>query len=116
MTSEVHDALKQVTTLIGDLQVALKDPAFSQVEKKQIRQAVKIQMDMQNTLIFETMQAMVDKINSANGDLQTLMTKMESTSAKLARLAAAIKKVADVVGIASEATAQTISKGLLGGA
>ena len=116
MNPEVHDALKQVTTLIGDLQVALKDPAFSQNEKKQIRQALKIQMDLQNTLIFETMQAMVDKINAANGDLQTLMMKMESTSAKLAKLAVTIKKVADVVGTVADATAKAISSGLLGGA
>jgi chromosome segregation ATPase len=116
MNTETLSALKQVNSLISQLQDALKDPSLTPDEKKLLRQAVNDQMDLQDTLIQDTMQAMVDKINAANADLQQLTAKMESTSQKLARLATAIKKVSDVVGTLGEITAKAISAGLLGGA
>lgn len=116
MNTETLNALKQVNTLIGQLQDALKNPALTPTEKKLIRQAVNDQMDLQDTLIQDTMQAMVDKINSANADLQQLTAKMEATSKKLANLAAIIKKVSDVVGALGEITTKAMSAGLLGGA
>lgn len=116
MNTETLNALKQVNSLIGQLQDALKDPALSPAEKKLVRQAVDDQLDLQDTLIQDTMQAMVDKINVANTDLQQLMTKMEAASDKLAKLAGVIKKVSDVVGTLGEITTKAISAGLLGGA
>ncbi|MBN9382028.1 MAG: hypothetical protein J0H74_14770 [Chitinophagaceae bacterium] len=116
MNTETLNALKQVNTVIGQLQDALKDPTLTPVEKKLIRQAVNDQMDLQDTLIQDTMQAMVDKINSSNADLQQLTAKMEATSQKLANLAAIIKKVSDVVGTLGEITTKAMSAGLLGGA
>lgn len=116
MNTETLSALKQVNSLIGQLQDALKDPALSPGEKKLIRQAINDQLDLQDTLIQDTMQAMVDKIDAANTDLQQLMAKMETTSEKLAKLAGIIKKVSDVVGTLGEITTKAISAGLLGGA
>lgn len=116
MNTETLNALKQVNSLIGQLQDALKDPALTPAEKKLIRQAINDQMDLQDTLIQDTMQAMVDKINAANTDLQQLTAKMETTSEKLAKLAGVIKKVSDVVGTLGEITTRAISAGLLGGA
>ena len=116
MNTETLNALKQVNSLIGQLQDALKDPALSSAEKKLIRQAINDQMDLQDTLIQDTMQAMVDKINAANADLQQLTAKMEAASEKLAKLAGVIKKVSDIVGTLGEITTKAISAGLLGGA
>jgi hypothetical protein len=116
MNTETLNALKQVNSLIGQLQDALKDPALTPVEKKLIRQAISDQMDLQDTLIQDTMQAMVDKINAANTDLQQLTAKMEAAGEKLAKLAGVIKKVSDIVGTLGEITTKAISAGLLGGA
>ena len=116
MNTETLNALKQVNALIAQLQTALNDPALTPQEKKLINQAINDQCDIQDTLIQDSLQAMVDKINSANTDLQGLMTKMEQTSQKLAKLAAGIKKVSDIVGTLAEITTKAISAGLLGGA
>ena len=116
MNTETLNALKQVKVLIGQLQDALKDTTLSPQEKSLIRQAINDQMDLQDTLIQESMQAMVDKINAANADLETLTAKMEKTSEKLGKLAATIKKVSDVVGVLADITAKAMSAGLLGGA
>ena len=115
MNTETLNALRQVNTVIGQLQDALKDPALTPQEKTLIRQAINDQMDLQDTLIQDSMQAMVDKINAANTDLEALTAKMEKTSEKLGKLAAAIKKVSDVVGTLAELTAKAMSAGLLGG-
>jgi len=114
MNTETLNALKQVRLVIGQLQEALKDSTLSPTEKKLLRQAINDQMDLQDTLIQDTMQAMVDKINTANADLQQLTAKMEKASEKLARLAATIKKVSDMVGTLAEITSKAISAGLLG--
>jgi len=49
-------------------------------------------------------------------DIQDLITHMQNTSDKLAKLAAGIKKVSDVVGALAEITTKAMSAGLLGGA
>ena len=116
MNTETLNALKQVNSLIAQLQDALKDPALTPQEKSLIRQAINDQMDLQDTLIQDSMQAMVDKINAANSDLEALMAKMEKVSQKLGKLAATIKKVSDVVGTLAEITKKAMSAGLLGGA
>jgi len=116
MNTETLNALKQVNSLIAQLQDALNDTSLTPQEKKLINKAINDQMDIQDTLIQDTLQAMVDKINAANTDLQDLITKMQKTSDKLAKLAAGIKKVSDVVGALAEITTKAMSAGLLGGA
>ena len=113
MNTETLNALKQVNALIGQLDDALNDPDLTPQERKLIEQAINDQRDLQDTLIQDTLQAMVDKINSANADLGSLTAKMEKTSEKLGKLAAAIKKVSDVVSTLGEITAKAISAGLL---
>ena len=113
MNTETLNALKQVNSLISQLHDALNDPDLTAQEKKLIDRAINDQMDLQDTLIQDTLQAMVDNINKANTDLQSLMKKMEKTSDKLAKLAATIKKVSDAVGTLGEITAKAISAGLL---
>lgn len=113
MNTETLSALKQVNTLIGQLDNALNDKDLTPQERKLIERAINDQRDLQDTLIQDTLQAMVDNINKANTDLQTLMKKMEKTSEKLAKLAASIKKVSDVVGTLGEITTKAISAGLL---
>jgi len=116
MNTETLNALKQVNSLIAQLQDALNDTSLTPQEKKLINKAINDQMDIQDTLIQDTLQAMVDKINDANTDLRDLITKMQKTSDKLAKLAAGIKKVSDVVGALAEITTKAMSAGLLGGA
>jgi hypothetical protein len=116
MNTETLNALKQVNGLIAQLQDAHRDPALTPPEKVLVQQALNDQCDIQDTLIQDSLQAMVDKIDAANVDLQALMTRMQQTSDKLARLATSIKKVSDVVGALSEITSKAISAGLLGGA
>ena len=116
MNTETLNALKQVNGLIAQLQDALKDTTLTPQEKGLIQKAINDQMDIQDTLIQDSLQAMVDKINAANTDLQDLMTRMQKTSDKLAKLAAGIKKVSDVVGALAEITTKAMSAGLLGGA
>jgi len=116
MNTETLNALKQVNALIGNLQDALKDPTLKPQEKTLLKQAINDQMDLQDSLIQDSLQAMVDKINAANTDLEALTAKMEQTSEKLGKLAATIKKVSDVVGALADITAKAMSAGLLGGA
>lgn len=113
MNTETLNALKQVNLLISQLQTALNDPSLTSQEKTLINQAINDQCDIQDTLIQDSLQAMVDKINAANTDLQKLLKKMEKTSDKLAKLAAGIKKVSDLVGTLAEITTKAISAGLL---
>ena len=116
MNTETLNALKQVNGLIAQLQDALRDTGLTPQEKGLIQQAINDQCDIQDTLIRDSLQAMVDKIDAANTDLRQLMAKMETTSEKLAKLAGIIKKVSDVVGTLGEITTKAISAGLLGGA
>jgi len=116
MNTETLNALKQVNGLIAQLQDALRDTTLTPQEKGLIQMAINDQMDLQDTLIQDTLQAMVDNINAANTDLQGLITKMQSASDKLGKLAAGIKKVSDVVGALAEITTKAMSAGLLGGA
>ena len=116
MNDDKLSALKQVNLLIVQLHDALNDPALTLAEKKLIEEAINDQSDVRDTLIENTLQAMVDKINSANKGLQDLTDRMEKTSEKLAKLAASIKKVADVLGALAEATTKVLSSGILGGA
>ena len=113
MNTETLNALKLINTLIGQLDDALNDPDLTPQERKLIERAINDQRDLQDSLIQDTLQAMVDKINVANTDLQALTAKMEKASEKLGKLAAAIKKVSDVVGTLGEITAKAISAGLL---
>jgi len=113
MNTETLNALKQVNALIAQLQDSLRDTTLTPQEKGLIQKAVNDQMDIQDTLIQDSLQAMVDKINAANTDLQDLMTNMQKASDKLARLAANIKKVSDVVGTLAEITTKAMSAGLL---
>ena len=116
MNTETLNALKQVNTLIAQLQDALRDTTLAPQEKGLIQKAINDQMDIQDTLIQDSLQAMVDKINAANTDLRDLMTRMQKTSDKLAKLAVGIKKVSDAVGALAEITTKAMSAGLLGGA
>ena len=116
MNTETLNALKQVNSMIAQLQDALREPSLTPQEKGLIQKAINDQMDIQDTLIQDSLQAMVDSINAANTDLQDLMTRMQATSDKLAKLAAGIKKVSDVVGTLAEITTKAMSAGLLGGA
>jgi hypothetical protein len=114
MNTETSNALKQVNSVIAQLQDAENDPSLTPQEKTLIQQAINDQLDLQDTLIQDTLQTLVDKINAANGDLQKLMVKMQATSDKLSKLAASIKKVSDVVGALAEITTKALSSGLLG--
>lgn len=116
MNDDKLAALKQVNLTIIRLHDALNDPALTTPERKLIEEAINDQSDIRDTLIENTLQAMVDKINSANKGLQDLTARMEKTSEKLAKLAASIKKVADVLGALAEATTKVLSSGILGGA
>ncbi len=116
MNTETLSALKQVNALIAQLEDAEKDTSLTSQEKKLIQQAINDQCDLQDTLIQDTLQAMVDKINSANNDVVQLIDKMQKTSEKLGKLAIAIKKVSDIVGILAQITSKALSAGLLPGA
>jgi len=116
MNTETLKALKQVNGLIAQLQDALRDASLTPQERGLIQKAINDQMDLQDTLIQDTLQAMVDKIDAANTDLRELIANMQKTSDKLAKLAADIKKVSDVVGTLAEITTKAMSAGLLGGA
>ena len=113
MNDDKLAALKQVNLLIVQLHDALNDPALSPTERKLIEEAINDQSDVRDVLIENTLQAMVDKINSANKDLQDLTARMEKTSEKLAKLAASIKKVADILGTLAQATTKVLSSGLI---
>ena len=115
MNTETLNALKQVNTVIAQLQDALKNGSLTPEENVLVQQAINDQMDLQDTLIQDSLQAMVDNINAANKDLQALTAKMQTTSDKLAKLAASIKKVSDVVGALAQITSKAMSAGLLGG-
>ncbi len=116
MNDDKLSALKQVNLLIVQLHDALNDPELTLPERKLIEEAINDQSDVRDTLIENTLQAMVEKINSANPAMVDLTNRMEKTSEKLAKLAASIKKVADVLGMLAAATTKVLSSGALGGA
>jgi phospholipase/lecithinase/hemolysin len=118
MNTETLNALKLVNLQINALQSVLSDtslsPALTLQENNLIQQAINDQMDLQDTLIHLTLQAMVDQINATNADLQGLIKRMQQAGDRLAKLAAGIKKVSDVVGVLADITAQALAAGLVG--
>ena len=114
MNTEALSALKQVNATISQLQAALNDPALTVQERSLIQQSINDLSDQSDTILNQTLQAMVDAINASNKDLQGLIAKMQAESEKLGKLAATVKKVSDVVGTLAEITGKAIGAGLLG--
>ena len=118
MNTETLNALKQVNLQIQQLQGVLEDgtltPPLTSQEASLVGQSIDALEELQDTLIHQTLQAMVDEINSTNAQLQPLLASMQATSARLGKLAAGIRQVSDVVGALAEIVTKGMSAGLIG--
>jgi methyl-accepting chemotaxis protein len=118
MNTETLSALKQVNLQIQQLQGVLQDstltPPLTPQEASLVGQSINDLEELQDTLIHQTLQAMVDQLNATNGQLQALLTTMQATSARLGKLAAGIRQVSDAVGALAQITAKAMSAGLIG--
>ena len=114
MNTETLSALKRVNLQIQDLQDQLDSQTLTKVEASSVGQAL-VQLEItQDTLIHQVLQAMIDQLNTANVQLLAVLKQMQAVSDRLAKLAATIKKVSDVVGALVEITSKALSAGLLG--
>ncbi|GGB23421.1 hypothetical protein [Puia dinghuensis] len=118
MNTETLNALKQVNLQIQQLQGVLENgtltPPLTPQEADAIGQAIDDLSALQDTLIHQTLQAMVDQVNATNSQLQTLLATMQTTSARLGKLATGIRQVSDVVGALAQITTHAMSVGLIG--
>jgi hypothetical protein len=114
MNTEAINTLKLIREVKTDLQVLLNEESLKKNERKLIEQVLSNLMEIEDTIILETMQAMVDKINACNADLQKLVSDMEKASKKIAEFSNMVKKVSDVIGILGEITEKAIKAGIAG--
>jgi hypothetical protein len=114
MNTETLSALKQVNLQIQQLQDVLHDPALKLTEVGPVEDVLLNLEGIQDTLIHQTLQNMIDQLNQSNGAMQVVLAKMQATSDRLAKLAATIKKVSDLVGALAQVTQKALSAGLLG--
>jgi hypothetical protein len=114
MNTEAINTLKQIREVKTELQVLLNDETLKKGERRLIEQVLSKLMEIEDTIILETLQAMVDKINASNAELQNLITQMEQASQKIAKFGNTVKKLSAVIGILGEITSKAIKAGIAG--
>jgi phage-related minor tail protein len=114
MNTEAINTLKLIREVKTDLQVFLNEESLKKNERKLLEQVLSNLMEIEDTIILETMQAMVDKINASNADLQKLISQMEEASEKIAEFSNTVKKVSEVISILGEITEKAIKAGIAG--
>ena len=107
------NTLKQIRDTVGQIQVQLKDPSLTIQEKGMLSDTLDNLLDQEDAIINTSLQAMADKLNSCNTDLQALITQMQQASAKISAFSATIKKIMDVTGTLAEITVKALSAGLI---
>jgi hypothetical protein len=113
MNTETLNALKAVNLQIQQLQDVVHDPTLNPAEVGPVEDAIVNLETMQDTLIHQSLQAMIDQLNQSNDRMQDVLVKMQATSDRLAKLAGTIKRVSDLVGALAQITRQSLSAGLL---
>ena len=113
MNTEAINTIKQIRESVGQIQVQLNDPAYKTADKQLLQEALSNLLDQEDVIINNSLQAMVDKLNSSNSDLQGIIADMKKTSAKISVFADTLKKVSDVIGVLAEITTKAISAGLV---
>lgn len=107
------NALKQIRDAVGQVQVQLKDPSLTIQEKAVLSDTLDNLLDQEDAIINTSMQAMADKLNSCNTDLQALITQMQQASAKISAFSNVIKNILNVTGTLAEITTKALSAGLI---
>lgn len=113
MNTEAINTLKQIREVINELQVLHNDESLKNSDRNLVEQVLSKLCEMEDTIITETLQAMVDKLNAANEDLLTLIAEMEEASDKIASFSSIIQKISNVVGVLAEITVKAISAGIV---
>jgi hypothetical protein len=114
MNTESINTLKLIREVKNELQELLNDESIKKSERRLLEAVLSNLMDLEDGIILETLQAMVDKINASNADLQKLIIQMETASDKIAKFSNTVKKVSDVVAILGEITSKAIKAGIAG--
>jgi hypothetical protein len=114
MNTESINTLKLIREVKNELQELLNDESIKKSDRRLLEAVLSNLMDLEDGIILETLQAMVDKINASNADLQKLIIQMEAASDKIAKFSNTVKKVSDVVAILGEITSKAIKAGIAG--
>jgi DNA repair ATPase RecN len=114
MNTESINTLKLIKEVKTQLQELLNDESLKKGERKLIERVISNLMEIEDAIILETLQAMVDKINASNANLQKLIAEMEESSDEIAKFSNAVKKVSDVVAVLGEITSKAIKAGIVG--
>ena len=113
MNTEAINTIKQIRESVGQIQVQLNDPAYKAADKQLLQEALSNLLDQEDVIINNSLQAMVDKLNASNTDLQGIIADMKKASAKIAAFADTLKKVSVVIGVLAEITTKAITAGLV---
>ena len=113
MTTETLNALRQVREAKTMVLDKLTDTTISPEEKQVLGEVLINLQDEEDILINSVLQDMVDKINSSNAALQTLIQQMDSASQKLAAISNTIKKISNILSTLTEITTKALGSGLL---
>jgi hypothetical protein len=113
MNTEAFNALKQVREVANELQMMLNDTSLTRDERFLLEQVLSNLYELEDIIIELTLQAMVDKINESNESLKKLIADMKHESDNIAKFAATVQKVSDVVGVLAQITEKAIDAGLV---
>ncbi len=112
MNTEILNTIRQIREVISELQTELNNSHSAQ-EKQLLEKALNNLFAQENILLNEILQAMVDKVNAANGELKSLVAEMEQSAKKIAELSGKIKKISNVIGTLVEITSKAIGAGII---
>ncbi len=113
MNTETLNTLKQVREGINMVQQELSDPALTHNEKMLLGSVLLNLNKQEDILINNTLQAMADKVNAANAELEAMLVEMEAASVRIAAFSERVKKISGVLGTLAEITTKAISAGIL---
>ncbi|MEO7119497.1 MAG: hypothetical protein ABIY62_00285 [Ginsengibacter sp.] len=113
MNTETLNALKLIGNAKSQVVSELTDPALPPEEKQILGNILVNLQDHENTLINFTLQDMIDKIDSANADLQDLIEQMNDASENIAAISDTISKISGMLSTLTEITGKALSAGLL---
>lgn len=113
MNTESINTLKLIREAINEVQKALNDPELTTSQRKNLERVLIRLFEMDEIIINDSLQGMIDKLNSSNEDLKILIGEMDASVAKLAQLAARISRISTVVGTLTDIVGKAMAVGIL---
>jgi len=107
------NALKQIRDAVGKIQVQLNDPSLTDPEKELLSDTLDNLYDQEDAIENTALQALVDRLNVSNTELQDLITQMQKASAKISAFSNTIKTIMNITGDLAQATTKALGAGFL---